>query len=82
MVQTFSDKLAGLEQELFQQVVSSLVFGSQSVSAARARRVSTREKLRVSSLVGVFACSRVLLVVLRLFELLEVLSRESCFFPW
>lgn len=39
MVQTFSDKLAGLEPELFQQVVSSLVFGSQTVSAARGRAV-------------------------------------------
>lgn len=32
MVQTYSDKLAGLELELFHQVVNSLVFGSQHVS--------------------------------------------------
>lgn len=32
MVQTYADKLAGLELELFVQVVNSLVFGSQHVS--------------------------------------------------
>ena len=32
MVQTYADKLAGLELELFHQVVNSLVFGSQHVS--------------------------------------------------
>ncbi|CAN0454697.1 unnamed protein product [Laminaria digitata] len=32
MVQTYSHKLAGLEFELFHQVVNSLVFGSQQVS--------------------------------------------------
>lgn len=31
MVQTYSHKLAGLEFELFHQVVNSLVFGSQQV---------------------------------------------------
>lgn len=39
MVQTYADKLAGLELELFQQVVNSLVFGSKNVSPVTLRRM-------------------------------------------